>query len=131
MISTICSYQRYCITMSMQIFFFNDNKLLYFSINSGAVESEKKYHCNPLQSLDCKEFSTGYWQWCHLFLLEAVRQFGYPCLLQHHQVNGHFLRSVSILPMLCYLEFLILMKQFDFKMCLYFHGLMLQLFWKS
>ena len=66
--------------MSMQIFFFDDNKSLYFSINSGAVESGKKYHCTPLQSLDWKEFSTGYWQWCHLFLLDAVRQFGYPYL---------------------------------------------------
>ena len=56
------------------------NKSLYFSINSGAVQSGKKYHCGPLQSLDCKEFSTGYWQWCHLFLLDAVRQFGYPSL---------------------------------------------------
>ena len=66
--------------MSIQIFFFNDNKSLYFFVNSGAVEAGKKYHCTPLQSLDCKEFSTGYWQWCHLFLLDAVRQFGYPSL---------------------------------------------------
>ena len=77
-------------------------------MNSGAVESGKKYHCTPLQSLD------------------AFRH----CLLQYHQVNGHFLRSVSILPMLCYFEFFIVMKQFDFKKCLYFHSLMLQLFWK-
>ena len=56
------------------------NKSLYFSINSGLVESGTKYHCTLLQLLDCKEFSTGYWQWCHLFLLDAVRQFGYPSL---------------------------------------------------
>ena len=65
-------------TINLQYYY---NKSLYFSINSGPVKSGKKYHCSPLQSLDCKEFSTGYWQWCHLFLLDAVRQFGYPSLL--------------------------------------------------
>ena len=79
-ISTISCYKGYCIRISMHILLFNDNRSFYFSINSGAVESGKKYHCTPLQSLDCKEFSTGYWQWCHLFLLDAVRQFGYPSL---------------------------------------------------
>ena len=64
-----------------RVFFFNENKQLYFSINSGAVELGKKYHCTPLQSLDYKEFSTGYWQRYYGFLLDAVRQFGYPFLL--------------------------------------------------
>ena len=65
-------------TINLQYYY---NKSLYFSINSGLVESGKKYHCTLLQLLDCKEFSIGYWQWCHLFLLDAVRQFGYPSLL--------------------------------------------------
>ena len=45
---------------------------------SGAVESGRKYHCTPLQSLDTKEFSTGYYQWWHLILQDAGRQYGFP-----------------------------------------------------
>ena len=46
------------------------------SINLGAVESGRKHNCTPLQSLDWKEFCTGYWQYCHLFLIDAVKQYG-------------------------------------------------------
>ena len=28
----------------------------------GAVEAGRKYHCTPMQSLDCKELSTGFFQ---------------------------------------------------------------------
>ena len=44
----------------------------------GAVESAKKFKCTPKQALDCKEFSASFWEWCHLFLIDAVKQYGYP-----------------------------------------------------
>ena len=44
----------------------------------GAVESVKKYKCMPKQAPDCKEFSAGYWRWDHLYLIDAVKQFGWP-----------------------------------------------------
>ena len=57
-----------------------NTRQIIISINLGAVESGRKHNCTPLQSLDCKEFCTGYWQWCHLFLIDAVKQYGYPSL---------------------------------------------------
>ena len=30
-----------------------------------------------MQALDSKKFTSGYWEWCHLFLIDAVRQYGY------------------------------------------------------
>ena len=45
----------------------------------GAVETAKKYKCTPKQVLHCKEFSAGYWNWQHLYLMDAVRQKSWPC----------------------------------------------------
>ncbi|XP_057302962.1 uncharacterized protein LOC130638095 [Hydractinia symbiolongicarpus] len=47
---------------------------------SGAIESGKKFGSTPVASLDRKIFSSGYWKWQHRYLLDAVRQFGYPKL---------------------------------------------------
>ena len=44
----------------------------------GAVETAKKFKCTPKQALNCKEFSAGYWQWDHLFLVDSVKQFEWP-----------------------------------------------------
>ena len=44
----------------------------------GAVEIAKKYKCTPKQTLDSKEFSAGYWNWWHLYLMDAVRQKSWP-----------------------------------------------------
>ena len=110
----------------MHILLFNENKSLCFSINSGAVESGKKYHCTPksFQLVTGNGAISFFWmRWDSLAIL--------PYLLQYHRVNGHSLRSVSVLPILCYLEFFIIMKKFDHKMCLYFHNLMLQIFRKT
>ena len=43
----------------------------------GAVETAKKYKCTQKQALDSKEFSAGYWNWRHLYLMDAVRQEGW------------------------------------------------------
>ena len=49
-----------------------------FRIISGAVESAKKLHCSPSKALDDKFFSSSYWHWQHRYLIDAVKQFGYP-----------------------------------------------------
>lgn len=64
----------------LHIYLFSSVKTKHLPINLGAVESRRKHNCTPLQPLDCKEFCSGYWQWCHLFLIDAVRQYGYPSL---------------------------------------------------
>ena len=47
---------------------------------AGAVEAGRKFKCSPIQALDCTEFTYGYWEWCHLFLIDVVRQCGYQSL---------------------------------------------------
>ena len=47
---------------------------------TGAVETGRKIKCPPMQALDCKEFTSGYWEWCYLFLIDVVCQYGYPSL---------------------------------------------------
>ena len=64
----------------LHIYLFSSVKTKHLPINLGAVESRREHNCTPLQLLDCKEFCSGYWKWCHLFLIDAVRQYGYPSL---------------------------------------------------
>jgi len=47
---------------------------------TGAINSARVQRCSPRAALDGKAFSSGYWQWEHLKLVDAVRQFGYPSL---------------------------------------------------
>ena len=47
---------------------------------TGVAEAGQKFKCSPMQSLDCKRFTSGYWEWCHLFLINAIGQYGYPSL---------------------------------------------------
>ena len=73
--------------MSGIIDFGRDFSLLQFQYDrwlfktvTGAVESGKVYKCSPQCALETKSFSSGYWQWQHRFLQDAVRQYGYPSL---------------------------------------------------
>ena len=45
-----------------------------------AVESAKKFKYTPKQALDCKEFSALFWEWCHKFFIDTVKQYGYPSI---------------------------------------------------
>ncbi|KAJ7377158.1 hypothetical protein OS493_030357 [Desmophyllum pertusum] len=47
-----------------------------FKTITGAVNSARLARCSPAKSLDEKTFSYGFWQ--HRFLIDAVRQHGYP-----------------------------------------------------
>ena len=47
---------------------------------SGVVESGKRYHCTPRHSLENKSFSASKWEYEHLFLIDATRQFQEPSL---------------------------------------------------
>lgn len=51
-----------------------------FKTVSGAVESGRVHGTLPMRALEYKSFSTGYWQWQHRILKDAVRQFGFPSL---------------------------------------------------
>ena len=51
-----------------------------FKSVTGAIESGKKFQCSPLRSLEGKTFTASYWRWQHLYLKDAVRQFGFPSL---------------------------------------------------
>lgn len=48
-----------------------------FKTVTGAINVGMRTKCSPARALEAKTFSTGYWQWQHRFLLDALRQFGY------------------------------------------------------
>ena len=45
---------------------------------SGAVNASKASGCSPNRSLENKSFSNTFWQHQNLYLIDAVRQYGYP-----------------------------------------------------
>ena len=49
-----------------------------FKTITGAVNSSKAAGCSPNRSLENKSFSRTFWQHQHLYLIDAVRQFGFP-----------------------------------------------------
>lgn len=49
-----------------------------FNTVSGAISSSRKFGTSAAASLSTKTFSTEYWRWQHRFLMDAVRQYGYP-----------------------------------------------------
>ena len=49
-----------------------------FKTITGAINSAKKGHCSPAISLEAKTFSHQFWRNQHRFLIDAVRQFGFP-----------------------------------------------------
>lgn len=57
---------------------------LYKSI-TGAISTARLFSTSsstsiPFKCLEDKPFSTGYWLWQHRYLIDSVRQFGYPSL---------------------------------------------------
>ena len=49
-----------------------------FKTITGAINSSRASGCSPNAALQQKSFSATYWQWQHLYLLDAVRQYGFP-----------------------------------------------------
>ena len=49
-----------------------------FKTITGAINSSRASGCSPNAALRQKSFSATYWQWQHLYLLDAVRQYGFP-----------------------------------------------------
>jgi len=49
-----------------------------FKTITGAINSSRASGCSPNAALQQKSFSATYWQWQHLHLIDAVRQYGYP-----------------------------------------------------
>lgn len=52
-----------------------------FKTITGAINSSKASGCSPNAVLQQKSFSVTYWQWKHLYLLDTVRQYGFPSFL--------------------------------------------------
>lgn len=63
--------------MLFELLLFQYDRWLFKTV-SGAINSARVLKCSPMRALDTKTFSPGYWQWQHLFLLDAVHQFGLP-----------------------------------------------------
>ena len=51
-----------------------------FKTITGAVNASKTSGCSPNRSLEDKSFSKTFWQHQHLFLIDAVHQYGFPSL---------------------------------------------------
>ena len=51
-----------------------------FKTITGAVNASKASGCSPNRSLENKSFSETFWQHQHLFLIDAVHQYGFPSL---------------------------------------------------
>ena len=49
-----------------------------FKTITEAINSSRASGCSPNAALQQKSFSATYWQWQHLYLLDAVRQYGFP-----------------------------------------------------
>lgn len=49
-----------------------------FKTITGAVNASKASGCSPNRSLETKSFSKKFWQHQNLYLIDAVRQYGYP-----------------------------------------------------
>ncbi len=49
-----------------------------FTTVSGAISSSRDFGTSAATSLSMKTFSIEYWKWHHRYLIDAVRQFGYP-----------------------------------------------------
>ncbi len=55
-------------------------KTVMGAINSSHFFSKTVKTMSAFQALDDKPFASGYWQWQHPYLMDAVRQFGYPSI---------------------------------------------------
>ena len=51
-----------------------------FKTITGAVNAFKASGCSPNRSLENKSFSKTFWQHQHLFVIDAVHQYGFPSL---------------------------------------------------
>ena len=49
-----------------------------FTTVSGAISSSRDFDTSPATSLSIKTFSIEYWKWHHRYIIDAVRQLGYP-----------------------------------------------------
>ncbi len=75
---------------------FHKDRWLFKTI-TGAIHSSKASSCLPNTSLQDRLFSAIYWKWQHLYLIDAVWQFGFPLLPRNcESMSGHFLGLHSL-----------------------------------
>ena len=58
---------------------FQYDRWIYRTV-TGAINCARKMHCTPARALDSKLFTATDWKWQHAYLIDAVRQFGFPSL---------------------------------------------------
>ena len=66
-------------TINYDILQYQYDRWLFKTI-TGAVNASKDSGCSPNRSLENKSFSKTFWQHQHLFLIDAVHQYGFPSL---------------------------------------------------
>ena len=64
-------------TLDYEILQYQYDRWLFKTI-TGAINSSRASGCSPNAALQQKSFSATYWQWQHLYLLDAVHQYGLP-----------------------------------------------------
>ena len=64
-------------SLNLELLQYQYNRWLFKTITR-AVNSSRASGCSPNAALQAKSFSATYWQWQHLYLLDTVRQYGYP-----------------------------------------------------
>ena len=64
-------------SLSYELLQYQYDRWLFKTI-TGAVNSSKQSGCSPNRSLENKTFSRTFWQHQNLYLIDAVRQYGYP-----------------------------------------------------
>ena len=66
-------------TLDYEILQYQYDRWLFKTI-TGDINSSRASGCSPNAALQQKSFSATYWQWQHLYLLDAMRQYGFPSL---------------------------------------------------
>ena len=72
--SPICDY-----AINYDLLHYHYDRWLFKTI-TGAINSAKQAQCSPATALEAKTFSQQYWSNQHRYLIDAVRQFGFPSM---------------------------------------------------
>lgn len=71
-LSTVVDY-----SLDFDLLQFNYDRWLFKTV-TGAINSSRASGCSPNCGLQHKSFSATLWQWQHLLLVDAIRQYGFP-----------------------------------------------------
>ena len=98
-----------------------------FKTITGAVNASKASGCSPNRSLENKSFSKTFWQHQNLYLIDAVRQYGYPSFFITispyewtfpfppflQEMRSHYFKDVTDIPTLETIHIAHVLEQID------------------